>query len=285
MIDPSLVSFFYSDCTYSNTCLNYKNLLGINNLSISNSVSFEDPSLLGSNLLSIPNSACQFNVSFDRSFICSDPLLNYTGLSPIKDSYISSKSSRMYFNDLYLTNYSAGFSVGELPIINTKFTSFSEKNEYDRISPFFNPFEIVNSSTDVPRLGSITISGEIARNLIMQNGQNGIFSFDYSLEIKRQPYYSIGTYSACVSTVMPIVINFSVNSKILNQDYSIDNWPKYKLNTLTFNKFYDFDISVVTQNTNTSFPIRNATLVSTEVQYASTNFPELKRTFIGYYGI
>lgn len=285
MTDPSLISFFYSDGTYSSANLNYKNVLGINDLSISNSISFEDSPFLGAkSIFSLPNSACQFNISFNRSFICTDPLLNYTGSYPIEKSYLSciGDNKRIVFCNLYLTNYSVGFSVGELPIINTKFISYSNLN-YHNYTPFGADLlstEIINSSIDVPKLGGISIVGTCSNEI---TNLHNIFSFDYSLEIKREPYYSIGSCFPNVQTIFPIIINFSVNSKIYDKTISNNTWPKYQMAPNL--KYYNFDISVVGSTQSTYFPIRNATLVSSEIQYQSTNSPEIKRNFIGYYGI
>jgi hypothetical protein len=297
MLDSSLIAFNYS--VGSN---NFKKLFGINNLSISNSISYEQSYLLGgSPMIGVVNSPIEFSLSFDRSFVEKDPLLDYTGLNPISLAYISrcGGNEKIKFQNLYLTNYSAGFSVGELPVINTKFSTYSNVNKLNSNDSFVQQNSYTSS---VPRLGSITITGNSAKEI---NFLNNIYSFDYSLDIKRQPYYSIGSSAAVVETVMPITINFSVNSKVAGNRLveTSSAWPSYLCEELvrlqiggsflpssSFEvkvpiKLYDFQISVSGDGSNLLFPIKNATLTSSEIQFSSNNTPELKRNFIGYYGL
>jgi hypothetical protein len=284
MLDSSLVSFSYG--VGSN---NFQKLFGINNLSICNSISFEQSYLLGgSPMIGIANAPIEFSLSFDRSFIQQDPLLAYTGFNPIPLAYISccGFNQKIKFENLYLNSYSAGFSVGELPVINTKFTTYSDVNKLNAIETISQQ----NSYTpSIPRLGSIKIIGNSAGEI---NGFNNIYSFDYSLEIKRQPYYSIGSRSAEVETILPININFSVNSKIFDVTILDKNFPSYLckgFSTSSYSSFncnlYNFEISVSGDGLFTNFPIKNASLVSSEIQYSSNSTPELRRNFIGYYGL
>jgi hypothetical protein len=299
MNDPSLVQFYFHPNNPSNinpfTSRNFEMLNGINNLSISKSVSVEQQNLLGyGNVFPIPNAPCEFSVSFDRSFICRDPLLFLTGTSPLINSYLKQDDRIICFNYLFLTNYSAGFSVGELPVINTKFVSYDERNA-DSI-PSLNLFSLQRITqsipavpdSQVPNLGSIKITGTCASELL---ANNNIFSFDYSLDIKRQPYFGIGKRGAIsVETIFPINISFSINSKIASYS-NLKTWPGY-LDTSYFGsanpndgKYYDFDIVVSGSTLDVSYPVRCAKLISTEIQNSSTSTAEIKRNFIGYYGV
>lgn len=277
MTDPSLINFYYSNEVFP--AGTYQRLRGINNLTISDSKSFNEPYLLGgSPSLIFPNAPAEFNLSFDRSFISKDALFPFTGLRPMKNAYIKNGDSTTvtFLCDLYLTNYSAGFSIGELPVINTKFVSYSCEQKIDTV----NKISAVSEGSfalQIPTLSSITIAGPSSNEI---NINNNIYSFDYSLEIKREPFFSVGQYNPYVQTILPIIINFSVNSKVyssLSEKYI----PKYQSVGL-----YNFQVCVCHGvNDGTSFPITNATLISTDIQYSSTNTTEIKRTFRGYYGI
>ena len=298
--DPSrLVQFYFHPDNPSSlnafTSTNFEMINGINNLSITKSVSIEQQNLLGyGNLFPIPNGPSEFNVSFDRSFICKDPLLFLTGKNSLINSYLRQDSDVFWFNNLYLTNYSAGFSVGELPVINTKFVSYDSRNA--SIIPSLNLFSRVATTesippveySEIPTLGSIRLTGTCAKGLLETDN---IFSFDYSLDIKRLPYFSIGgEYLATVSveTLLPIIINFSINSKISSYCHR-KNWPQYcddsSYKDSNAGKYYDFDILVSGSTLSTYYPIRCAKLISTEMQNSSTSPPEIKRNFIGYYGV
>lgn len=269
MNDPSLQKIYYQ-CDNNLIELN-----GLNNLSISKSTSFSDQFILGGDSSSIQvNAPEQIEISFDRSFIENDNLLKFTGSFSMEKMYIYDSRKFYLMNNLYLNNYSAGFSVGELPKISTKFTSYGES-----IIQNSNPLLNIISSTnqyDVPKLGSISITGYSSSEI---NNIHNIYSFEYSLEMNRQPFYSVGYLKPTeVCPILPIRINFSVNSKMKDEE-SLINISSIKQNSL------DFDISISGSTSIMSFPIRKAQLVSSDIVLSSTNTLELKRQFIGYYGL
>lgn len=310
MQNPDTIQFYYhpdnpNEILQSTTkTLHLVN--GINNFSISKSVSIEQQNLLGvGNLFPVPNSAIETSISFDRSFICKDPLLFLTGSKPLYNSYLKYNTKLVCMKDLYLTNYSVGFSIGELPVINTKFSTFLDDTASSySINRNANPFiasqfseycpPILNS--EIPSLGSIRITGTCAQELMFCNN---IFSFDYSLEIRRQNFYSVGSRNPTVHTIYPMIINFSINSKFVCYREE-GTWPAYladskstifKTNdgyTITptsIDRYYDFDILVSGTTQTIFYPIRCAKLVSSEIQNSSSTTPEIKKNFIGYYGV
>lgn len=269
MNDPSLQKIYYQ----SNSDL--IELDGINNLNVSKNISFSDQFILGgdSSLLQI-NSPEEVKVSFDRSFIKEDLLLSYTGSSPVSKFYIYDSEKFYLINNLYLNSYSAGFSVGELPRINTQFTAYGEK-VIQNSTPLLN---IINSNYqfDVPKLGSIFITGTSSDEI---NNIHNIYSFDYSLEMNRQPFYSVGYLQPKeVCPIYPIKINFTINSKMKNE-IDLINLSSLKQDNL------NFDITVSGSLSIFSLPIRKAQLISSDITMSSSNTLELKRQFIGYYAL
>lgn len=294
MNDPSLNQFYFHPSNPitvdQNTSRNFELLNGVNNFSVSKSISIEQQNLLGSsNMFSIPNAACELTVSFDRSYLCKDPLFFLTGSDPLRHSFIKYNLDVLWFNNLYLTSYSAGFSVGELPIINTKFITYESNIANSSLnSSLFNTnyftYNPVILDSEIPTLGSISITGTCRDKLLLYNN---IFSFDYSLDIKRQPYYSIGSRNPQnVKFIPPIVINFSVNSKISSYRDDQNFWPRYIEGDISLkDNYYDFDIMVTGTNVGMTYPIKCAKFISSEIQSSSTTTAEVKRNFIGYYGI
>jgi hypothetical protein len=269
MNDSSIQKFFYK----KNSTL--QNIEGINNLSITKNISFSDYFMLGGVESSTQiNAPEQVEVSFDRTFIKMDDLFEYTGKNPISNAYIYNGEKYYNINNLYLNTYSAAFTVGELPKINTKFTSYGS-DIYENITPENTGF-LENKSYDIPRLNSIFITGSSSDEI--KNIHN-IFSFDYSLEINRQPYYGIGFDEPTeVCEILPIKINFSVNSKMKNEKDNL-TIAKYKQNNL------DFDIFVSGVSGSMNFPIRKAQLLNFDLTMSNQNTLEIKRQFVGYYGL
>jgi len=271
MNDPSLHKFYYK-----NNSSNYIEVYGINNISLSKGTSFADQYLLGGNISSTQvNAPEQVELSFDRSFVRDDELLQYTGASPVSEVYISNGAVYYLLYDLYLNSYSAAFSVGELPKISTKFTSYGFEIQHSLSIPK-NP-TAQSYVYDVPKLGSIYITGADSNDL---SGIYNIFSFDYSIEINRQPVFSIGKKTPEVCPILPLKINFSINSKLKNEALLTNNsFSKI------IDKNYNFDIVVSGSNSVMNYPIRNSQLISSEISLSNVNSVEIKRQFLGYYGL
>jgi hypothetical protein len=269
MNDPSLQKIYYQ-CNN-----NLLELNGINNLSISKSTSFADQFILGgdSSLMQV-NAPEQIEVSFDRSFIEIDDLFRLTGSFPVEKMYVYDSKKFYLIKSLYLNSYSAGFSVGELPKINTKFTSYGTS-----ITQNSNPLlPIINSTNqyDIPKLGSISITGTSSSEI---NNIYNIFSFEYSIDINRQPLYTIGSLEPTeVCPILPLKINFSINSKMKDEESLIKISSRQQDNL-------DFYISVSGDTSTMSFPIRKAQLVSSDIVLSSANTLEVKHQFIGHYGL
>jgi hypothetical protein len=250
----------------------FKELHGVNNLSLTKSTSYADQYLLGGLTSSISvNQPEQLELSIDRSFIGIDDIFNFTGANPITKINIIYGDGKYSLRDLYLNLYSIGFSVGELPKINTKFTSYGGEL-------FYPEDELENTNQnfihDLPKLGSIFIKESGIPYIV----SNNIFSFDYSVEMNRQPYFSIGKKIADVTSILPLKINLSINSKLTKGQLS---------SNVGFSKItdqnYNFNISVSGSGYLMNFPITNSRLISSEVVVSSDNTAEIKTQFLGYY--
>jgi hypothetical protein len=271
MNDPSLQKIYYKSGQS-----NYVSLNDVSNVSITKTTSFGDNFVLGGveSAYSI-NAPQQVEVNFDRSFIKKDDLFKYTGSDPLAKIYVFNSSKYYEINNLYLTQYSVNFTVGDIPKINTKFTSYGETIGQDSQVPGYSIID-VNDDIDIPRLNSILITGESSSEI--KNIYN-ISSIDYSMQFNRQPFYNIGyDLPSEVYSILPIKINLSIISKLKNESskIAISNMIQSGLN-------FDIAISGAIQTVN--FPIRKAQLLSTEILLSSQNTLDVKHNFLGVYGI
>lgn len=261
----------------------------ISNFSISKNIAYENPYVLGGMISAIQTTfPTPTEISFDRTFMESDFLFQYTGKNPLTSLLLSNGNFFNKLNSLYLTSYTASFSVGELPKINTKFLSF-DSSELNFVSDA-SIQDIVQLNYDslvIPKLNNIYIIPSDANSQAVETNTN-IYSFDYSLNIKRQPYYTIGKKDPNeVCEILPIEISFSINSKISNdQDLLEDN---SQLKELANNLNFTINVSGIDASSNLkflfSYPITNARLVGKEKQIQSSNTLEVRKKYIGYYGL
>lgn len=269
MVDPSLNKIFYQ---IDNSPIE---MYGVNNISVIKNISFaEQYSLGGIYNPTLVNAPQQIEVSIDRNLISNDDLFKYTGDIALKNIYIYNGGYYYYnISNLYLTSYSIGFSVGEIPRISNKFINYSsEIEEVTSIAGIQN----ANKNYDIPKLGCTSIDG------LDPYGLN-IFSFDYELEMNRQPYFSIGNSNANkVSLIFPIKINTSINFKLKNETSSIDYFTN-ELKQPNFN--FDIKTSGTGVGSAMTFPVKNAQLISSEIVASSNNTLEFKTKFLGYYGL
>jgi hypothetical protein len=278
MVDPSLYKVFYQSGNQSSSKL--IQLDNVTNLSIQNSISTAPEFVLGgANFATEISSPTQTEISFSRSFTKRDFIIEYTGSNPILNLYIFNGEKYFRASNLYLQNYSAKFSIGELPVISTNFVSYGEGIfGYEE----FPELEIVysDSELDIPKLNSIKISG-LNENNSFKNNLN-IYEFNYNLAINRQPYYSVGDEKPIeVSPILPINISVSINSRLPNSFDSI-KLPRYD----SFeDKKNDFDIIISGRISNFTLPIRNSKLVDSQIQYAGKNAIEINSNYIGSYGL
>lgn len=286
MIDPSKYKIYYlSGDMYNGRIVE---LDGINNLIIQRQLSFDNTYAIGGveNALGL-NSPKQIEISFDRSYMQKDPLINFTGSSPVLSFWIHNGDGFLSMSNFYLTSYSAAFSVGDLPKISTRFLSFGEDIRYSTVGPtyLYNVNNLIKMSNDldVPKLNSISISGLYTDNGIQTDPKKNfnIFSFDYNLSINRQPFYSVGSLTPTeVSLILPIKMNSSINYKLperatdLNQIAS--SQPPLKIN---------FDIVVSGSKSIFKLPFRNGILTDNEIKLSSQNTIDYKLNLEGLYGL
>lgn len=274
LTSPSINKIFYS--SGSNLFKKYFEINGLSDVSLENSISLTNEFSLGlKNNSSFINSPLEIKFSFTRDYVNNDYLLNFTGESPIEEIYFFNGNDYFLIKNLYLTNYSASFSVGSIPSIKNDFVAYGEK--INQIQYIDDSYEISKVEIDIPKLNSIYISG-LYEGI---NKQYGLYEFNYSLNINRQPFYSIGNLSPVkISTIFPHQVQSSLNFVTSKQNYFEniveDNFKK---------SYKDFDILVSGSNYISSFPMRNSSLINSSISLSSDSSAILTKNYIGYYGL
>lgn len=272
MIDTSFNKFYYVNNKNNIKCLVYVD--GANNISLSNSIQYTNPFILGGYQNSyLINSPRQIELSFNRNLIKIDELINFTGCNFIEKAYLLRDKYYYQIDNLYLTNYSASFTVGDIPQINTKFVSYDSKVSYiDHIDEYGNLF-YEDNYFDIIKLDSIKISGDYG-SLKLTNLINQI---DYSININRQPMYGVGTESAYIQSIYPIEINLSISSIASSTEFK-------EIQPEIISKEFNFSILVSGVSGMMNFPAKNMKNTSNQISLTENNMFQTKNNFLGYVG-
>lgn len=266
-------------CIY--LCLNNSLIFldGINSISVTKSTSYDNGLFLGGSDMPLSiNQPDQISVSIDKSFVEHDPIKSLTGSGKIDYLYYSDGIRYLQFKNLYMNNMQVSFTVGDLPKVNFTLSSY---NGYMTELGNFNTSSAIKFDKNIPKLNSIYISSINPYVLDLIKNNIYMYSMDYSVNINRQPYYSIGSYEEVeVCEILPIQVSASITSK-------------QKIST-TFNQlmlidyqtvFYDFDINISgSQSSITSFPMRKTKFISSEKKSNSNGFTDVKYNFNGLIG-
>jgi hypothetical protein len=279
MYDPSRQKLLYAE-----DGSNFYSLSGINSFSISSNVSIKDPFLLGGNHSSLQvDSPTQIEVNIDFDLIQNNSFLKYTGSSPISFFICGGSTYGHLIKNLYLNNYSINLTPGDLPKVSTKFIAYGECILYS--GAFSSTTVTETNSIEIPKLGSLIISGTDTMTPTWINPTYyQVYSVNYSITSPRCIIYNATSNTPDIVSIKPLIINSVINSKILESTAaSVVNY--YNNPTITPDYFLNFFIIKMGTYYNTCFPSLNSRIISHEIRMSSSNFLELKREYLGYYGI
>lgn len=269
---------------------------GVNNLSVETTISFaENHSLGGSDLSNQINAPDLINISFDRSLVENDPFFQFTGKDPIKNVFIYNGLQYLKLDNIYLKSYSASFSVGSFPKVSTTFVSYSEGikqvSELSIQDCQFANYATYNGNPFIPKMNAISITGYngndsslkfIKKNIFTDEDIHNIYAFNLSVEINRIPYYSIGCILPVeVSQILPLQMCVSIDSKASSK-YKDDLFPAYFSQS---EDYLNFSLQICDSDKLIKYPITKAKLNSSSIEYSSSSVLNIRRNFIGHYGI
>ena len=250
----------------------YTELSGINSLDIGyqNSSSINKP--LGSvrGVTTVAGSTSQ-NVSFSRSLIYDDPVLGFTGESEAMRGRFNYKNNNINygFESGYLQSYSVNCAVGSIPKVNASFVVYDEMRSglpvpQGNLSPL---------SIDVPSQGSMTATCD-------NSATNRVLGFDYSLSIKKIPYYTIGSETPVeVKHINPIeytaAVQIDVDDIFLASGFSFFEEGRSDKNV-------SFSVQGRNGTTLQTLTVPNASLVSEQLNASADGSVRLTLNYIGH---
>ena len=208
-------------------------------------------------------------VSFSRNLIYADPILDYTGTESISGS-INYNGGSYGFTSGYLTKYSVNCAVNSIPKVNTSVVVYDEMRSGYNASGSESPPTIY-----IPSQGSITATCD-------NTTTNRVVGFDYSLAVKRKPYYTIGSESpSAVTMVLPIEYSASVQLEV--DDAFLESGYAF-LGTGKNSKTVSFSIQGRDGTSLQSLSIPNACLVSEKLNSSADGALRLTLNYMGHDG-
>jgi len=246
-----------------------RELSGIDSLDIGYSNSSNILAPLGSvRGLTAVGGATNQTVSFSRSLIYDDPVLDFTGESEImKGSFNYSNNASYGFSSGYLTSYSVNCAVGSIPKVNASFSV------YDEMKSGVNATGVSSNNIFIPSQGSITATCD-------NSSTNRVVGFDYSLTVNKQPYYSIGSETPTeVKHINPIQYSASVQIDV--DDIFLQSGFSF-LDAGRENKTVSFSIKGRDGTTLQNLTIPKASLVSEQLTSSADGAVRLTLNYVGH---
>ena len=207
-------------------------------------------------------------VSFSRSLIYDDPVLTFTGESKVmKGSFNYNNNSSYGFQSGYLKSYSVNCAVGSVPKVNASFIV------YDEMKSGVNATGTTPTNIDIPSQGSITATCD-------NSTTSRVLGFDYSLSIKKIPYYTIGSETPVeVKHINPIeysaAVQIDVDDIFLASGFSFFEEGRSDKNL-------SFSIHGRGGSLLQTLTVPNASLVSEQINASAEGSVRLTLNYIGH---
>ena len=243
-------------------------LSGINSVTVSYSVPLENSLVLGTSFGYNLNNPMQAEISIDRNLLYADPLLNFTGDSSFSGSF--KYNGKTYgFSSGFLTRYGVSCSVGDIPSVSCAISVYGKLEPSYEVLP-----EETHPPIYIPSPRSIEVSGNDTSN-------NRVKSFNYELNINRQPIFSLDNYKDVDEVVFLPPINISASVTFDAVDMVPDNYQSFL--TGVANKFLDIKIKDRnSSNQLVNLIVPNIQEISQELSASSDNPLAVTNNYIGY---
>ena len=246
-----------------------RELSGIDSLDLGYQNAANTLAPLGSKLgLTTVGGAVNQKVSFSRSLIYDDPVLQFTGESKvIKGSFNYDNNSSYGFESGYLNSYSVNCAVGSVPRVNASFVV------YDEMKSGINATGTAPTNIFIPSQGSITATCD-------NSSTNRVVCFDYSLAVTKTPYYTIGSEVPTeVKHINPIQYTASVQIEV--DDTFLQSGFSF-LDQGREGKTVSFNIKGRDGTTLQNLSIPKASLVSEDLNASADGTLRLTLNYIGH---
>lgn len=247
--------------------INSQELPGIDSLSVSydHQASVINPVGFAYSTTTV-NGPVQQKVSFSRSLIYQDPILNYASV-PITGGIVYNNQSYI-FNSGYLDEYMVDCAVGSIPRVSTNITVYDEMKKIN--SPIISNFEM--PSISIPNQGSVFLYCD-------KSSTNRVSSFSLSIKFANKPLYSIG------SKMPTKVVKFEAIQYSLTVEIDVDDaFMSNALDFLNNAQLMNVDCSILGRDNQSLFDISipNASLVSENINSSADGGIKLTLKYMGH---
>jgi|TARA_R100000458_G_scaffold25984_1_gene23409 hypothetical protein len=245
-----------------------RELSGIESLDIGYSNSAKTVNPLGySKGVTAVGQATSQEVSFSRYLIYDDPILDFTGQEVMRGSINYDNNIAYGFESGYLTSYSVNCAVGSVPKVNASFVV------YDELRSGVSASGTASTAILIPNQGSITATCD-------NSTTNRVLGFDYSIQVTKKPYYTIGRESPIeVKHIDPVnytaSVQMEVDDALMESGYSFLDQGKE-------GKSLSFTVKGRDGTTLQSLTIPRASLVSEQVNSSSNGSLRLTLNYVGH---
>lgn len=242
-------------------------ILGIQNLELSYAHSYSPTRFVGiGSSHALVSSSPQHSLSLSRYLIYSDPVIDYTGESPISGSLHYQEGS-YGFTSGFLTDYSVNCAVGSVPAVNSAFTIYGDLETGYSASGSAAPISI-----HIPNQGSISLTCD-------NSTTNRVVGFDYAIKIPRNPIYKIGSRFPS-EVITPLGLEFSASVQIDVDDAFAEDSKNFLLERENKNVLFTIksrDLSTTLQQ----LIIPNASLISERISSSADGGVKLTLNYVG----
>lgn len=207
------------------------------------------------------------NFNIQKYYIGKEPLLSYTGESPISGS-INFDEKSFGFESGYLTEYSVSAGIGRIPESSASIVVYGDIGSGISASG-----SEPHPAIEIPNQGSISLNATGYQS-------NRITDFSYSMRINRSPIYKIGSpFPVQVDRSFPISQEATFSLEV--DDYEIARIQEYLI------KPKQQKISIQLKNPINSsqiesFEIGKARLLSQSISSTSEDMLSVNLTYRGY---
>ena len=255
--------------------IHHRELSGIESIDLSHQASSSTAYPLGTRKgITTSTGPVQQSLTLSRYLIYNDPILGLTGdIAPSGINGSIHYADRSYgFKSGHLTNYSVNCAVGTIPKVSANFQIFGEmKSGYSASGTLTHP------DIYIPSQGSISLTCDNGYQDVSTT--NRIVGFDYSVQSKRKPLFSIGRKNpADVVFIPPLQYNASVQVEV------DDAMLQSGFNFLTGrkNRTLLFTINGRDGNLLHNFSVPKASLVAEQLNASADGSLKLTLNYIGH---
>lgn len=213
------------------------------------------------------------NFEISKYYIGRDPILDYTGDSPISGSinWINESIGRTQsfgFNSGYLTEYSLSAGVGRIPESSSSIVVYGDIG-----SGINSSGSAPHPKIEIPNQGSITLNASGYQT-------NRITDFSYSLRIDRTPIYKVGSpFPVQVDRSFPLSQEASFTLEV--HDFEVTKIQEYLISPKQSDLVFNLSNPINSTSIET-ITVNKARLLSQSISSTSDDVLTVNLRYMGY---